>query len=213
MADLVSGAKDERLRTGFCDNFVSEVEDVLTTGCGRRQIAIDDSDLIVVARSEALRMLDATRSASIFGRLLSGQSAALGTAAAVLGPLVGAVQLGRGYFDLTTGVKSQTKSLQVQGLADMASAVGLTMATTGIGTIPGIAIASVAIGAKGLYTAHSGFRDWVDGRLEKSAPNLERATRRIDEWLEPAIDTARPLVEKWLGRKGRQAEDATVTHP
>lgn len=154
------------------------------------------------SRKEIQGILDATRSAAVFGRLLSGQSAALGTAAAVLGPIAGALQVGRGYYDLTTGLKTESKARQLQGLADMASAVGLTLATTGVGTLPGIGLAAVALGVKGLYAVSDGFEARVNRGLDSLNPRLTATTRCIDGWVEPALEKARPWIEKAVGKKG-----------
>lgn len=159
------------------------------------------------SRKEIQGILDATRSAAVFGRLLATRSAALGTAASILGPVAGALQIGRGYYDLTTGLEKESKAKQVQGLADMTSALGLTLATTGVGTIPGIALAVSALAVKGLYDLSDRFEAKVNRGLDRINPQLRGTTRRIDAVVDPAMDKVRPWLEKVLGEKGREGPD------
>lgn len=156
-------------------------------------------------RHEIQGILDAGRSLSVGFRLLGEHSGGLALAGAILGPLAGAVQVGRGYFDLSSGLEEQNKQKQVQGLTDIASAVGLTMSVTGLGTIPGIALAGLAVGTRVLYQFNDGFKGWTDRRLEQMRPGLETTVEQVDKVVDPVVATVRPWVEKLTGwRRGDQ---------
>jgi hypothetical protein len=151
------------------------------------------------ARQEIQGLLDATRSASVGLRLLGQHVAGLGVAGMVLGPIAGIIQLSRGYYDLSSGLAEKSKPKQVQGLTDIATAVGLTASLTGVGTIPGIALMSVAMGTRVLYQFSDRFESWMNRRLDTWAPGLTRATDRVERWSEPAIARVRPIFEKVTG--------------
>ena len=163
------------------------------------------------SRQEIQGVLDATRSAGVFGRLLSSHSATLGTVAAVLGPIAGVIGVGRGYYDLTTGLQENSKTKQLQGLTDIASSIGLTMATTGLGTVPGIALAVAAIGTRAVYSVSEKFQARVDRQLDKMAPALSSTTQKIDSFVEPVLVSARPIIEKWFGWE--KGENSSVSEP
>ncbi len=150
-------------------------------------------------RQEIQGLLDTTRSASVGLRMLGQHVAGLGVAGAVLGPIAGAIQLSRGYYDLSTGLAKENKPKQVQGLSDIATAVGLTASLTGVGTIPGIALVAVAMGARVLYQFNDRFEAWADRKLDKWAPTLQKAVKGVDKVVEPIIAKVRPIVESLSG--------------
>ena len=151
------------------------------------------------ARQEIQGLLDTTRSASVGLRMLGQHVGGLGVAGAVLGPIAGAIQLSRGYYDLSTGLAKKNKPKQVQGLTDIATAVGLTASLTGVGTIPGIALMAVAMGSRVLYQFNDRFEAWADRRLDKWEPGLNKAVKAVDRVVEPVIEKVRPLVETVIG--------------
>ena len=150
-------------------------------------------------RQEIQGLLDTTRSASVGLRMLGQHVSGLGVAGAVLGPIAGAIQLSRGYYDLSTGLAQKSKPKQVQGLTDIATAVGLTASLTGVGTIPGIALMAVAMGSRVLYQFNDRFEAWADRRLDKWEPGLSNAVKTVDKVVEPVIAKVRPLVESVIG--------------
>lgn len=157
-------------------------------------------------RREIQGGLDVVRSASVGLRLMGRHHmAALGVVGQILGPVAGAIQASRGFYDLTTGLEKADKSKQVQGLSDIAAAAGLTMAMTGIGTIPGIALAAVAMGGRVAYQLSDKFQGWADRKLDKWEPGLRRATEKVSKVVDPVIQHVRPWVEKTFGhRRGEQ---------
>ncbi len=156
-------------------------------------------------RQEIQGLLDATRSASVGLRMLGQHVAGLGVAGAVLGPIAGAIQLSRGYYDLSTGLAKESKPKQVQGLTDIATAVGLTASLTGVGTIPGIALVAVAMGSRVLYQFNDRFEAWADKKLDSWSPALQKVVSRVDKAIEPIITKVRPLIEAASG-VGRGSE-------
>lgn len=162
------------------------------------------------ARQEIQGLLDTTRSASVGLRLLGQQVGGLATAGMLLGPVACAIQLCRGYYDLSSGLAQNRKPKQVQGLSDIATAVGLTATLTGIGTIPGIALMSAAMGARVLYQFNDRFEAWADQKLDGWGPNLSRATETVERWAEPVLQTVRPLIEKLTGWHYGQDKDRDV---
>lgn len=151
------------------------------------------------ARQEIQGLLDTTRSASVCLRLLGQHVAGLGLAGMVLGPIAGGIQLSRGYYDLSSGLAEKSKPKQIQGLTDIATAVGLTASLTGVGTIPGIALMAVAMGTRVLYQFNDRFENWMNHKLDKWAPGLTKATDKVDKWTAPAIEKVRPLFEHVTG--------------
>jgi hypothetical protein len=151
------------------------------------------------ARQEIQGLLDTTRSASVGLRLLGQHATGLGVAGMVLGPIAGAIQLSRGYYDLSSGLAEKSQPKQVQGLTDIATAVGLTASLTGVGTIPGIALMAVAMGARVLYQFHDGFETWTNRKLDTWEPALTKATNKVESVAAPVIETVRPLFEKITG--------------
>jgi hypothetical protein len=151
------------------------------------------------ARQEIQGLLDTTRSASVGLRLLGQHLAGLGLAGMVLGPIAGGIQFSRGYYDLSSGLAEKSKPKQVQGLTDIATAVGLTASLTGVGTIPGIALMAVAMGTRVLYQFNDRFENWMNKKLDKWEPGLTRATDKVGQIVDPMIERVRPLFEKVTG--------------
>lgn len=158
-------------------------------------------------RKEIQGALDATRSASVGLRLASGFSAALGTAGAILGPIAGAIQATRGFYDLQSGLATSKKEDQMKGLTDIASAAGLTLALTGIGTIPGIAMTALAMGSRLLYQFNDRFEGFSNEKLEDWKPGLQTAVSSVDRIATPLIHKVRGVIEKVFGRNRGEEVD------
>lgn len=151
-------------------------------------------------RNEVQGMLDGTRSVAILGSMLGHASPALATAGAILGPVAGVIQSCRGFIDLRDGLKSKTPEMQLQGLTDMGSALGLMLATTGVGTIPGVILTAVSVGARVLYPLSSKFEKKCNQLLAKMEPNLDKAVKSVEKAWDPVLSVVRPLVDRLLGR-------------
>ncbi len=161
-------------------------------------------------RAEVQGALDATRSASIGFRLLGNQVALLGTVGAVLAPIAGAIQFGRGLVDLSSGLAEEKKDKQVQGLSDIATAVGLTASLTGIGTIPGLALVATAMGGRVLYQFNEKFQGLTDQKLDDWQPQLQTAVDGVEKVTKPILNAGRALIKKATGRSKGDGQDAPL---
>ncbi|MCA9791405.1 MAG: hypothetical protein KC910_06405 [Candidatus Eremiobacteraeota bacterium] len=149
------------------------------------------------ARFQLQGVLDATRSMGTLGRLLKDQAAIFHTVGIVFAPIAGALQLGRGLHDFSVGMKNTDNKKELEGLADMAAAVGTALAfTSGVAVIPGIALAVAANLVKVGYQVSPRFRAKVDAKLDKYEPQLARVADTIDRFGDPLQARFRKLVEK-----------------
>ncbi|MGE0489695.1 MAG: hypothetical protein AB7S38_10825 [Vulcanimicrobiota bacterium] len=149
------------------------------------------------ARFQLQGVLDATRSLGTFGRLLKDHAAALHTIGIVFAPIAGALQLGRGLHDFSVGLKNADNKKELDGLADMAAAVGTALAfTSGVAVVPGIALAVAANLVKVGYQVSPRFRARVDAKLDQYEPQLARVAATIDRFSDPLQARFRKLVEK-----------------
>lgn len=156
-------------------------------------------------RKEVQGALDATRSARVGLRLASGLStgfsAGLATASAALGPVASLIQFARGHHDLSEGLQTENKQKQWKGLADITSAAGLTLALTGVGTIPGIALTSLAMGSRLLYQFNDNFENYANNKLDSWQPTLEKSVETVNTLSRPAILAGRTAIEWAFGKK------------
>lgn len=128
---------------------------------------------------EVQGFLDSARSATVMCSLLSYNFPVAGTVGAFIGPLATAVQACRGYVLLRTGLEKADKNLQIDGLADIGTATGLTLAFSGL-AVPGIAVTVASAAAKLLY---------------KVLPPAEWAGNKILDWAEKPLGAAVKVVE------------------
>lgn len=158
-------------------------------------------------RKEIQGGLDATRSASVGFKLAGSQAAWLGATGTVLGAAAGVIQASRGFYDLSAGLENKAKDKQWKGLTDIASAAGLTLALTGVGTIPGIAITALAMGSRFLYQFSDKYEARANRRLDQWEPALQKAVNVVNTVADPIIKTVRSGIEKFFGRhRGEEAE-------
>ena len=142
-------------------------------------------------------LLDISRSIGGFSRSFKHHSPLFAVAGIVLAPIAGLMQAGRGVHDLSIGLKNDDKKRMVRGLADMATAVGTTMAfASGLAVIPGVVLAVAANVLKGAYQVSPRFRGWVDHKLEKHDGKLERFVRGADKVTKPFVNGWRKLLDK-----------------
>lgn len=151
-------------------------------------------------RTEIQGVLDGTRSFGTFCSLLSGAAGPLGVVAAIAAPIAGAIQIGRGYHDLSTGLREGDNQKELSGLTDIGIAVGTTMALTGIGTIPGIALTVASTAAKVAYQFHKGSRQRLDRVLDRVEPVLGCAVAGVDRAAEPLVRRIDPLRRRVVDR-------------
>lgn len=150
-------------------------------------------------RKEVQGTLDAIRSAGTMCALLASKHTAFTVGGAVLGPIAGAVQLARGYVDLERGLETDNKPQMLAGLADVGSAVGLTLALTGLGTIPGVALTVASVGVRLGYQLSDKFEARVDKVLDKVKPSLAKVVATTEKVVDPVLAFVRPLVDKVTG--------------
>lgn len=152
------------------------------------------------ARNEVQGLLDGTRSVAILGSMLGHTSALLATAGAVLGPVAGVIQSCRGFIDLRDGLRDKLTATQLQGLTDIGSALGLMLASTGVGTIPGVVLTAVSVGARVLYPLNQKFAKRCDQALLKLEPILRKGVTGVEAVWNPVLGVVRPVIDKLLGR-------------
>lgn len=144
-------------------------------------------------------LLDISRSIGGFSRSFKHYSPAFAVAGIVLAPVAGLMQAGRGIHDLSIGIKNDDKKRMVRGLADMATAVGTTMAfASGVAVIPGVVLAVAANVLKGAYQVSPRFRAWVDGKLEKHESKLKSFVHGADKLTGPFVKGWRKLLDKFF---------------
>ena len=136
---------------------------------------------------------DMTRSATLMASLFSGFSAAAHVAAAILGPVATAIQACRGHVVLDKALKSHDKPKQIQGLADVANAVGLTLAFTGL-PLPGVALMTATTGISLLYGVLPAAKTRVDKVLDRAHKPLSLAVGVIEATIAPVFKSVR----KWI---------------
>lgn len=155
------------------------------------------------ARGEIQGVLDGTRAFGTLCQLLAGLSGVLGVVGVVLAPVAGALQVGRGYHDLNTGLKEGSNRKEINGLADIGVAVGTTMALTGIGTIPGIALTVASTAARVAYQFHGGSRKRLDRVIDRIEPGLQKAVNGLNRAAAPLVKRVDPLRRKIVDRWAR----------
>ncbi len=143
--------------------------------------------------------LDVSRAVGSFGRLLKSHGPVFKGVSVAMAPVAGALQAGRGFYDLNTGIKNKDKRKEVQGLADIAAAVGTAMAfTSGVAVIPGIALAVAANLVKVGYQLSPKFRKKVDKGLTKIEPTLEKAVAKVEKFTAPVVKAWKSLLGRWI---------------
>jgi uncharacterized tellurite resistance protein B-like protein len=147
-------------------------------------------------------LLDAVRSAGSVGRLLKSHGALFNVAGIALAPVAGALQAGRGIYDLNTGLKNDDNKKELKGLVDIATAVGTGLAfASGVAIIPGVALAVAANVLKITYELSPKARKKID-------PILDRLEPKLAKMVEGAEKLSKPVREAWTKLIGR-----FVKHP
>ena len=158
-------------------------------------------------RKQLQGALDATRSLGSFGRMLGSHAFALRAVGVIFAPIAGALQVGRGFHDVANGLRNDDNKKQVKGLADVASALGTTLAfASGAAVIPGIALAVAANLVKVGYQLSPKFRGKVDKFIDKAEPRLQRVTDRIES-------LSKPIRKKWRKLMGRLVKNVDAERP
>ncbi|MFN8613319.1 MAG: hypothetical protein U0931_37625 [Vulcanimicrobiota bacterium] len=153
------------------------------------------------SQQEVQGALDGTRSVGILGSMLGHVSPTLATAGAICGPVAGVIQSCRGFLDLRGGLKENDKSKQIQGLTDIGSALGLVLASTGIGTIPGVILTAASVGARVLYPLSRKFQKRCDRWLDGCQSALIRGVDGVERAATPMLHLVRPILDKLIGKE------------
>ncbi len=114
--------------------------------------------------------LDGVRSLGQTARSLQRFSPWLLVGGKVLAPVAGALQINQGLKSLSTGLTQNKNKLELKGLVDITSAVGMTMLLTGVAATPGLAIFSAAQGLYSIYSMSKTVRKFVDVGIDKLEP-------------------------------------------
>lgn len=142
--------------------------------------------------------LDVIRSSGSAARMLGKHSTLLGGLGVGLAPVAGAIQAGRGLFDLSVGLRNDDNKKELQGLVDIATAVGTAMAfASGVAIIPGIALAVAANIIKVGYQLSPRFRRRVDQVIDKQEPRLEKFASHATKASKPLIHFWQKIMERW----------------
>lgn len=153
------------------------------------------------AQQEVQGALDGTRSVGILGSMLGHVNPLLATAGAICGPVAGVIQACRGFLDLRGGLAESDKSKQVRGLTDIGSALGLVLASTGVGTIPGVVLTAASVAARVLYPLSPRFQKGCDRTLERCKPALQIGVQIVEKASQPVLQVVRPILDKLLGKE------------
>lgn len=121
-------------------------------------------------RRQAQGALDGVRGLGLTARSLQRFSPLLGLAGKVLAPVAGALQAHQGIKSLATGLVKNQNKMELKGLVDISSAVGMTLLLTGVAATPGLAIFSAAQGIYGVYNFSKTVRKIVDVGIDKAEP-------------------------------------------
>ena len=137
--------------------------------------------------------LDATRSAAVTASLVGYYHPAGTVVASLLGPVAATVQACRGYVHLSAGLKNDDKANQISGLADIGTAVGMTMAFSGM-AIPGISVTVASTAIKLLYKVLPPAERLTNHLLDLANLPLRAAVKTVDT----AVDPVLAVVRHWI---------------
>jgi hypothetical protein len=124
--------------------------------------------------------LDAVRSLGQTARALRTLSPWLATGGLWLAPIAGGMQAHQGWKNLTRGLTENKNSLEVKGITDIASAVGVTLLLTGVAATPGLAIFSAAQAIHTVYSMSKTVRKHVDKGIDRLEPTGLKALEGLN---------------------------------
>ncbi len=127
-------------------------------------------------------LVQTTRSTSTLLNLGSGP---LDVASKVLVPVAGAFQVGRGYYDLSKGLKTDANKKTLWGLTDIAKGVGWTLACSGVATLPGVGLTVAADVSRLAYQLSPRARQKMDKGVDKVEPFLKKVLHQTDKVAQP----------------------------
>ena len=156
-------------------------------------------------RKQLQGALDAVRSAGSAGRLLKNHGSFFKVAGIGLAPIAGAIQAGRGLHDVAIGLRNDDNKKELNGLVDIATAVGTALAfASGVGVVPAVALAVVANLTKAAYQVSPKVRAKLDPKIDKIEPKLAKVVSKAEQLSEPVRKTWRKVLSKLV--KSREEE-------
>ena len=143
---------------------------------------------------EVQAFMDGTRSAAVMATLIGYSHPAAKGFAQVLGPLAAVVQGSRGYVSLSQGLKTNDKSKQVAGLADLGTAVGLMLTFNGL-IVPGLSVTVASSAAHLAYKVLPRFEKATDATLAFFNVPLKVGMAAVDSVVDPIFGNLRHWID------------------
>ena len=131
--------------------------------------------------------------------LIKAHGALFNIAGIALAPIAGALQAGRGMYDLNTGLKNDDNKKELKGLVDIATAVGTGLAfASGAAIVPGVALAVAANVLKITYELSPKARKKIDPVLDRLEPKLAKMVERAEKISQPARKAWQKLISRFV---------------
>ena len=157
-------------------------------------------------RREVQGLLGGTRSAGTVSRRLgkalsnwSRVSSVLAVTGSVLGAAAGAIQVVRGFTDVSKGLKEKYNAKELQGLTDIGMATGLLLTATGLGALPGVILTTVCGALRVGYAVSKKFRARVDPLLDRCEPAMAKVVAGVEKVAAPVLKVARKILSHFIG--------------
>ena len=141
---------------------------------------------------------------------LESVASTLGEVALVCGVVGNAVQVVRGGIDLKNGLKVHDDRQEINGLTDIGMAVGGMVAATGVGAIPGFAIAASCVALKLGCIVCKPLRNKTYSVLDKHQAGLQKSVDAVGKVTDPIVHAGEYLIREISGH-GKNAPDPAPT--
>jgi hypothetical protein len=142
---------------------------------------------------EVQAAMDGTRSAAVMATLIGYSYPGAKVFAQILGPVAAVVQGSRGYVSLSQGLKKDDKARQVAGLADLGTAVGLTLTFNGL-MVPGMAVTVASSAVHLAYQVLPSFEKATNATLGFFNVPMKVGMAAVDAVIDPIFTNMR----KWI---------------
>ncbi len=144
---------------------------------------------------EVQAFMDGTRSAAVMATLIGYSHPGAKIFAQILGPAAAVVQGARGYVSLSQGLKKNDKARQVAGLADLGTAVGLTLTFNGL-MVPGMAVTVASSAAQLAYSVLPGVERATNAALSFFNVPLKVGVAAVDSVVDPIFNNLRNWIDQ-----------------
>ncbi|MBX3167669.1 MAG: hypothetical protein KF760_09660 [Candidatus Eremiobacteraeota bacterium] len=142
---------------------------------------------------EVQAFMDGTRSAAVMATLIGYTHPGARIFAQILGPVAAVVQGSRGYVSLSQGLKKDDQARQVAGLADLGTAVGLTLTFNGL-MVPGMAVTVASSAIHLAYKVLPRFEKATNATLDFFNVPMKVGMGAVDSVVDPIFSNLR----KWI---------------